>query len=59
MHQYTGDNTQALDKLGIPIKVNNDVLIPRSILKKNEVDRKDLYDKELPDDLGEYDDLIG
>ena len=44
--------------MGVPIKVNNDVLIPRSILKKNDANRKDLFYKDIPDDLGEFDDLI-
>ena len=41
------------------MKYNNDVLIPRSILKRNEVNRRDIYDKDIADDLKEFDDLIG
>lgn len=36
MQQYSADAYE-LDSMGIPIKVNNDILIPRSILKKNEI----------------------
>lgn len=36
MQQYQGDMFE-LDSMGVPIKVNNDILIPRSILKKNEI----------------------
>ena len=41
------------------MKVNNDVLIPRSILKRNDVNRRDMFEQEMADDLGEYDELVG
>lgn len=45
--------------MSIPIKFNNDILIPRSILKKNEVGPRDLArTQEVTDTLSEYDDLI-
>ena len=53
------DNPQALDKYGIQVKFNNDVLIPRSILKRNEINRRELYDREVVDDLKEFDEIIG
>lgn len=34
------------------------MLIPRSILKKNEYNRKDLYTREVPDDIGEFDEIV-
>ena len=45
--------------MSIPIKFNNDILIPRSILKKNEIGPRDmLKDQESADFLTEYDTLI-
>ena len=45
--------------MSIPIKFNNDILIPRSILKKNELGPRDLArTQELTDTLSEYDGLI-
>lgn len=41
------------------MKYNNDVLIPRSILKRNDINRRDIYDRDIADDLKEFDELIG
>lgn len=45
--------------MSVPIKFNNDILIPRSILKKNEVGPRDLTKMpESADFLTEYDAII-
>jgi len=49
-----------LDSLGIPVKVNNDILIPRSILKRNEVGPREVYkDQPQADELDEFEELVG
>ena len=59
MSQYQTEAFE-LDSMGIPIKVNNDILIPRSILKKNEVGpREYLKQMESQDFVAEFEDLIG
>ena len=59
MQQYQADSYE-LDSMGIPIKVNNDILIPRSILKKNEVGpREYLKQLEAQDFVAEFDDVVG
>lgn len=46
--------------MSIPIKFNNDILIPRSILKKNEIGPRDLLKAttESGDFLSEYDAIL-
>ena len=49
-----------LDSMGVPIKVNNDILIPRSILKKNEVGpREYIRQQEAQDFVAEFDEIVG
>lgn len=45
--------------MSVPIKFNNDILIPRSILKKNELGPRDLLKaNESGDFLSEYDAIV-